>query len=248
MHKDRRLALFTAANVDWRENTRLIDGRKPTRKELTGLEEGVIEQWVTDPRIAAEHQLPDVFFTKDKGAFDKGHLVRRDDVAWGKPFTDMQKANGDTYHTTNCSPQVASFNRPKPSDSINNWGDLETLVQKETNAERAIVFSGPVLEDDDVLFEGKDEQGKTFVRIPRRFWKIVVVKGDSGPQAYGFLLEQDLSDVPIVEFTVPKRWRRDMRPIADIEEMLHGLAQLAWLKKHDQFDRNESVRRAAEVR
>ena len=34
--------------------------------------------------------------------------------------------NGDTYHTTNCSPQVAGFNRA--ANGEDNWGDLENLV------------------------------------------------------------------------------------------------------------------------
>jgi endonuclease G len=245
MHKGRRMALFTAANVDWRPASRLIDGRKPSRKELTEIPDGTIEQWVTDWRIPEEHQLPDIFFTKDGGAFDKGHLVRRDDVCWGTPFKDMQKSNGDTYHTTNCSPQTAAFNRSKPSDEINNWGDLENLIQQLTKAEKAILFSGPVFEEDDQLFAGRDSRGKTLVRIPRSFWKIIVVKGASGPEAYGFVLEQDLSAVPIVEaLPIPGKWRREMRSIEHIEALLHGLAQLSWLKKYDQFDSAESVRNA----
>ena len=32
IHKQRRLALFTAANVDWRKQSREIDGKKPSRK------------------------------------------------------------------------------------------------------------------------------------------------------------------------------------------------------------------------
>jgi len=248
IHKGRRMALFTAANVDWRPDSRLIDGRKPTRKQLTEIPDGSIEQWVTDWRIPEEHQLPDVFFTKDDGAFDKGHLIRRDDVCWGKPFKDMQKSNGDTYHTTNCSPQTANFNRPKPSDEINNWGDLEGLVQKLTKADKAIVFVGPVFEEDDPLFSGRDNSGKTLVRIPRAFWKILVVKGAAGPEAYGFVLRQDLSAVPLIEgLPIPRQWRRDMRSIEHIEELLHDLAQLKWLKKYDQFDSAETVRRAVKI-
>ena len=248
MHKGRRMALFTASNVDWHPASRLINGKKPTRKELTEIPDGTIEQWVTDWRIPEEHQLPDVFYTKDNGAFDKGHLVRRDDVCWGKPFKDMQKSNGDTYHTTNCSPQTAAFNRPKPSDEINNWGDLEELVQAQTKAEKAIVFAGPVFEDDDQLFAGRDNSGPTLVRIPRNFWKIIVVKGAAGPEAYGFVLEQDLSAVPTVEeMMVPSKWRREMRSIEQIEELLHDLAQLKWLKKFDQFESTEGVRMAGSL-
>ena len=248
MHKGRRMALFTASNADWRRESRLIDGRKPTRRELTEIPDGCIEQWVTDWRIPDEHQLPDIFFTKDGGAFDKGHLVRRDDVCWGERFEDMQKANGDTYHTSNCTPQTAAFNRPKRSDEINNWGDLEALVQRETKAEKSILLAGPIFEDDDPLFEGRDRQGRTLVRIPRGFWKIIVVKGAHGPQTYGFVLEQDLTGVPALEeMAVPRRWRREMRPIARIEELLHGLAELEWFKRFDQFASNEAVKAAVRL-
>jgi endonuclease G len=241
IHKRRRLALFTAANVDWRPASRLVNGRRPTRRELTGLAEGTAERWVTDPRIPEAHQLPDVFFTKDEGAFDKGHLVRRDDVCWGSSFEDIQMANGDTYHTTNCSPQVGGFNRSAGGDD--NWGDLENLVQKETRAEKVCVFSGPFLADDDLFFHGRDLHGRASVQIPRRYWKVIVAEGGAGPQAFGFVLEQDLSDVPLhEEFAVPARWKRYMQSIADIEGSLNGLVKLTWFKRYDQFDTEEGRR------
>jgi len=241
VHKGRRLALLTASNVDWREDHRLVNGKKPSRKQLTGLGDGDIEKWMTDWRIPAQHQLPDVFFTKDGGAFDKGHIVRRDDVCWGTSFQDIQKGNGDTYHTTNCTPQTGPFNQS--AQGVDNWGDLENMIQKETSAEKAIIFAGPVLAEDDRMFDGKDETGSVVVRIPQRFWKIVVVKGDSGPQAFGFVLEQDLSDVPLrEEFVVPAHWRRFMKSVADIEDMLFGCATLDWLKAHDRFGHEEGVR------
>jgi len=246
MHQTRRLALFTAANVDWQPKVRLIKGRKPSRRQLTGLEDGDIEQWVTDDRLDAQSQLPDYFYTKDGGAFDKGHLVRRDDVVWGSTFEDMRKANGDTYHTTNCSPQVASFNRAVKGED--NWGDLEVLVQAETKAEKAILFSGPVLDDDDQVFTGKDGEGGTIqLKIPRKFWKIIVVKEQSKVGAYGFMLKQDLSGVPL-EFMVPEAWRQYMAKIADIEAALGKLVDLSWLKKFDRFDSDsgESIRKSLE--
>lgn len=232
MHKGRRLAMFTAANVDWREESRRVNGRKPSRRELTELGPNDVERWVTDPRIPESHQLPDVFYTKDRGTFDKGHLVRRDDVSWGESFEDMQKGNGDTYHTTNCSPQVGAFNQSARGED--NWGDLENLVQKQTKAERVCVFSGPVLAEDDPVFRGRDVRGELEVQIPRSFWKIIVAAGESGPAAYGFVLEQDLSSAD-VEMAVPAAWKRYMMRIADIENALSGLAKLAWLKKHDEF-------------
>ncbi len=231
MHKQRRMALFTASNVDWRVGLRKVNGRKPTRKQLTGLADGTAEKWVPDPRIADDHQLPDVFYSKDGGAFDKGHLVRRDDVCWGSSFKDMQKANGDTYRMTNCSPQVSVFNQGARGQD--NWGDLETLVQRESKSEKLIVFAGPIFAADDPVFDGRDDRGPARIRIPRRYWKIVVANGHSGPQAYGFTLTQDLS---AIEFAVPADWKRHMERVSAIEKSLHGLVSLAWLKRRDQFD------------
>ena len=218
MHKERRLAIMTASNVDYRRESQEIDGRKPNRRELTEIPEGFGEQWVTDPRIPQKHQLPDVFFTKDRASFDKGHLVRRNDVCWGDSFEDIQKANGDTYHTTNCSPQTGDFNRSNRGED--NWGDLENFIQKQTKAEKAIVFAGPIFRDDDPVFVGRDKHGRVEIPIPQSYWKIVVVKGDDGPEAYGFVLDQDLSDVDMRELTVPGNWKDKQVAISMLEDAL----------------------------
>ncbi len=239
MHKKRRLALLTAANVDWRDEKRKINGRKPSRKELTGIPDGFAEQWVTDPRIPDSSQLPDVFFTKDRGSFDKGHLVRRDDVCWGDSFEDMQMANGDTFHTTNCSPQVAGFNQATKGEF--NWGDLENLVQKETKAEKAIVLAGPVFEQDDPDFKGKDSHGAVQIKIPQKYWKIIVTNGDNGPEAFGFVLEQELGGVDW-EFAVPSEWEPHTASITQIEGLLNGLISLDALKEHDQTESTRGKR------
>jgi endonuclease G len=231
MHRQRRMALFTASNVDWSAAVRTVKGRKPSRRDLTGLPEGVSEAWVTDPRIPSDHQLPDAFYTKDRGTFDKGHLVRRDDVCWGRSFRDMRIANGDTFRTTNCSPQVADFNQG--ARGADNWGDLESLIQREARTEKLIVFAGPVLDEDDPVFDGRDDRGPVRIRIPRRYWKIVVAKGESGPQVYGFTLTQDLG---AIEFAVPAHWQRHMQRVAAIEKSLRSLVSLAWCKRRDQFD------------
>ena len=52
-----------------------------------------------------------MFYSKDRKAFDKGHIVRRDDVAWGRTYDELRRANGNTYHVTNCSPEVNEYNR-----------------------------------------------------------------------------------------------------------------------------------------
>jgi DNA/RNA endonuclease G (NUC1) len=218
MHKTRRLALFTASNLDSSKTSRRPEpGRDYSRKGLTGLNEGDVEQWYTDPRIDLKHQLPDRFFTKDNGAFDKGHLVRRQDVAWGRTYQEIAFANGDTYYTTNCSPQVAGFNRSTAGQD--NWGQLENYIMKQGATERLALFAGPVLSNDDPTFLGKDDAGPVRIQIPTRFWKVVVAAQAGALQCFAFLLEQDLSDVPL-EFAVNVVWTKYMVSLAHLEKLL----------------------------
>jgi endonuclease G len=232
MHKHRRLALFTAANVDWRKSSREIDGQKPSRKKLNGFTGNEKEDWVVDPRIPLDHQIPDYFYVEDKGAFDRGHLVRRDDVAWGESFSDMQKANGDTFHMTNCSPQTAEFNRAADL----NWGALENMIQKQTAKEKICLFSGPVFDETDFFFDGLQKSRVPLrVQIPSRFWKIVVFDNGGEPGAYGFVLDQDLINVPLVELVVPDAWKGFLHPISEIEELLAGDVKLEKLLEWDLF-------------
>ena len=102
MQRERRLALFTAANVDWRNRKKVVEGKSTARKALSGFPATglVAELWAEDPRLDAAHQLPDVFYSEDRGAFDKGHIVRRDDVCWGDTYADIQTANGGLVSTS----------------------------------------------------------------------------------------------------------------------------------------------------
>jgi len=139
-HKTRRLALFTASNVDARPKSTRPEPGDYSRDGLTGLSSKDQEKWITDPRIPEQHQLPDNFYNSDGGAFDKGHIVRREDVCWGKSRAEVVRANGDTFHTTNCSPQVADFNR---SNEKGTWGELEDYIQKQAKTDRFTLMAGP---------------------------------------------------------------------------------------------------------
>ena len=231
MHKHRRLAMLAAANVDYRLESRKVNDRRPSRRELTEIPKRFGEQWVTDPRIPHFHQLPDVFFSNDRGAFDKGHLVRRTDVCWGTSFEDIQKANGDTYHTTNCSPQVSSFNQASRNDD--NWGRLEDFIQQQTNSQKAIVFSGPVFDEADPVFEGLDKHGQIRIPIPQSYWKVVVVRAGKQLEAFGFVLKQDLSDVDLRELAVPAKWERHQRSIHEIQQLTGRLFDMTALIEID---------------
>lgn len=217
MHADRRLALVTGANVNANPSEKRPEPRPAkdyTRDGLGGLRENDRERWFTDPRVAPQRQLPDRFFERDRKAFDKGHLVRREDVSWGRSYEEVRAANGDTFHVTNCSPQVAGFNRARET----NWGALENLILEQAATERLCVFSAPVLSDNDELFTGVDEDGQVQVQIPSKFWKVVSAVANGRVRSFGFLLEQDLRAVPW-EFVVPDAWVSKTVSIREIEDL-----------------------------
>lgn len=118
MHRERRLAMWTAANVDYSESKRRF-----TRDELGD------DTWKPDPRIPIEAQIEDVEFYDPAKKFDRGHLLRRDDSAWGETEKEEEFANSDTFHWTNCTPQHEHFNRHM-FQYRGIWGGLRTTSHR----------------------------------------------------------------------------------------------------------------------
>jgi endonuclease G len=237
MNKRRRLAIYTASNVDFRAAAH-PSGGDYNRDALGGFGPNDTETWITDPRLPEEHQLPDRFYNRDRTAFDKGHLVRREDVCFGSSYAVIQRANGDTYHTTNCSPQVLGFNR---SNKQGVWGLLENNVGSEGKREKYQVFAGPVFDDDDPWFDGVDDRGPLEIQIPQVYWKVIVARGADGLEAFGFRMEQDLSKVDFTaeeEFAVKRNLVEHMCPIADIARAA-GLVFDAVIVAADQYENVE---------
>jgi endonuclease G, mitochondrial len=161
---ERRLARFTAVNVD---GARLHDLHRET------------DRWAFDPRIPRDRQTGEEVYAHND--LDRGHLVRRIDPAWGDDLATAKRANDDTFHFTNCTPQHKRFNQ---SQTL--WAGLEEYLLR--NADRlnfrASVFTGPVLAADDDRYRG--------VQLPRQFWKVaVMVKRDGRRSATAYLLSQE---------------------------------------------------------
>ncbi|HKS27313.1 MAG TPA: DNA/RNA non-specific endonuclease [Pyrinomonadaceae bacterium] len=212
LHKNRRMAIFTASNVDGSTKAKKPDPAKQySRKALGGLGEHDIEKWALDPRVEEDYQIPDAFYTKDNGAFDKGHIVRREDVCFGKTYAEVRRANGDTYHVTNCSPQRGNFNQSKLGGI---WGNLENYIGAQADTERFCLFAGPVLSPKDKFFDGKLR-----VQIPTRFWKVVCAVKNKKLQVFPFLLEQDVKDLPL-EFQVDAEWKHTLRSLKELEKII----------------------------
>ena len=212
MNAKRRLPMWTAANVDY----------SPERRAAGGARAGFgSDKWVFDPRIPKEVQLGDQFYEPARQS-DRGHIVRRQDSAWGDTETEVEFANSDTFHWTNCTPQHAAFNRASAPSKYQLkeglWGGFEMYTQGQLlhGDTRACLLAGPILADDDL----EVDLGKGPVLVPRRFWKVVVVKSTDakkgGVDAYGFILSQDdLLQKFGIEFA-PGRFEKYRTSLAEI--------------------------------
>lgn len=158
LSRSRRLALWVGVN---------IDGDQPVEVPRSR------DSWAYDGRVPLHAQLGDELYADN--LLDRGHLVRRQDPNWGPEAT---QANRDTFHFTNCAPQMAAFNQKT-------WLELEDYILDNTQRwqARVTVFSGPVLRADDRHYRE--------AQIPEAFWKVVAFLGDDGkPSASAYLIDQ----------------------------------------------------------
>ena len=234
MNKHRRLAQWTAANVDTNPNSLKPDpSKRYDRRSLNGFKsKWDKERWFLDPRIPGNHQLPDKFFDKDRKSFDKGHLVRRKAIVWGATYKEVQDANGDSFHATNCSPQVGNFNR---SQLRGIWGRLENNIFSQAKTEKLNVFAGPIFHENDPIFTGVDDDGAIKVKIPKAYWKVITAVGNGKLQSFAFILEQDISDVDF-EFIVEEEWKDHQISLSDLEKRLGNTVFDKLLHDADQFE------------
>lgn len=160
MNRRRQLAFYTVVNIDGSQSTGLSrDG----------------DRWYFDSRIAESEQIGEELYRRN--ALDRGHLVRRLDPVWG---TAAGRANDDTFHFTNCSPQHERFNQGQDL-----WQGLENYILNNADARnrKVTVFTGPIMDDRDPVYKG--------VRLPLAFWKILVYARSGGSlAAAAYVLEQ----------------------------------------------------------
>lgn len=205
MSRSRRLAWFTGVNIDGSASKSIPRGGDP---------------WAFDGRIPEGAQIGEALYADND--FDRGHLVRREDPNWG---ATAGTANRDTFHFTNCAPQLSAFNQ-------RSWLSLEDYILGNTRrvGERATVFTGPVFRPDDPVYRG--------VAIPLAYWKVVAFIHDDGrPSTTAYLIDHD---VDLTERTLLfgafKTYQRSVRAI----ESLTGLA-FGELPSFDGFSNEEAA-------
>jgi endonuclease G, mitochondrial len=188
MHRERRLAMYTAVNIDGARARNVRRSR---------------DRWALDPRLDPGFQIGNELYARNK--LDRGHLVRRLDPAWGDTLEDAEIAVQDTFFYTNCSPQHQVLNQRL-------WLGLEDYILGNAHVHdlRVSVFSGPVFRDDDRRY-------REFL-IPEDFWKVVAMVDDDTGQlnVTGYLLSQRdfMNDL---EFTFGPYMTYQL-PVARVEE------------------------------
>ena len=177
LHRTRRVAIYTATNIDG--DTYLKVDR--ATGQVSSAQEA--DTWFKDPRISESFYLGQDFYSSTSRYFDRGHLTRRSDPTWGTP-AEAERANADTFHFTNASPQHFRFNQ-----SARFWQGveryiLETGINKAGPAARLCVFQGP-LYDDRIDWWIDNE-----IQIPSSYWKIVVWRGAKKLKSVGLVVDQ----------------------------------------------------------
>ncbi|RMR09684.1 DNA/RNA non-specific endonuclease [Pseudomonas syringae group genomosp. 3] len=205
MSRSRRLALYVGVNIDGASSVEVKRGK---------------DAWSFDGRLPADAQIGESVYADN--LLDRGHLVRRQDPNWGK---EAEVANSDTFHFTNCSPQMAAFNQKT-------WLELEDYILDNTRRwkSRVTVFSGPVLRDDDRSYRN--------IRVPSAFWKVVAFVGDDGkPSASAYMIDQsrELGQLDIM-FGQLRTWQRSVLQI----EQLTGI-HFGALASYDGFSNEERL-------
>ncbi|NVO58202.1 DNA/RNA non-specific endonuclease [Rhodobacteraceae bacterium B1Z28] len=212
-NKRRRLAFFTACMIDGKtaksigRSSRNISDLQATDRGLAetvaGLDGAEADSWSTDNRIDRSHYSGDEIYKKQKvpgfpnprskdriaRMFQKGHLVRRLDPAWGDDNRALA-AELDTFFWTNAAPQVGFFNQgtadeEQPGTGKGNlWRAAENYVLRNAVAEdqRVVSFTGPVFSDDDRPFR--------HIRIPGKFFKITVWAENGQLRSLALLVDQ----------------------------------------------------------
>lgn len=206
MSKSRKLPMLTATNIYGAQSKSLDRADK----------------WYLDGRIEENQQLGNELY-KDNG-LDRGHMVRREDPVWGD---DAETANIDTFHYTNCCPQVDIFNQ-------NVWLGLENYILKNARVYKmsVSVFTGPFFANDDRIHK------ETGARIPNAYWKIVAFLSEDGTPsatAYKISQEKELSQMEFV-YGKHKTYQISIR-----EVMSNTSIDFKQLLQYDGFSQHELI-------
>lgn len=209
LSKSKRIAFFTATNIDG-DTYKVVDRTTGRVADSEG------DTWFKDSRVSESFTLTNDFYSQWSTYFDRGHLTRRTDPTWGSKKV-AERANADTFHFTNCSPQHFRFNQTTPYWQGAERYVLENGILASESKGRIVVIQGPIFQDE--VDHWADD-----IQIPSSFFKVIIWRSASGPRAVGLVVDQlklldetrkglgEPKDVPSVNVN---QWRAS---IAKIEE------------------------------
>ena len=274
MHKERRLACFTATNIDGRlaksydRSTGVIAAFHPGEEEADEAPEAS-ELWFIDPRIPEEEQTPPALYAGQtaydaQGAaivdkrkadhanriFQQGHLTRRQDPLWG-PDDIVVRANADTFHVTNRSPQVGFFNmgKRKPgAEAVAHaggtlyWRALEDFALNNAVADQArvSVFTGPIFDDENDIPWDRGMPEMAGFKAPREYWKIVLRVEDGRLQATALSIDQ----TPLIDYVPETALSEAALARVSFEKVKRYHVSIAELERRTSLDFGAKVRAA----
>lgn len=213
VNKRRKLAMLTACLIDGRTSksigrtsrniTDLNASDTGLSEMIHSLEGAEADSWVEDHRIRRDEYSGNEIYSKQnvpgfpnprdperiKRMFQKGHLVRRLDPAWGTNARAL-KAELDTFHWTNAAPQVGYFNQGKADENQagtgkgNLWRAAENYVLRNAVAEnqKVISFTGPIFRGDDRPYRN--------IKIPSKFFKVTAWVESGELRSIALLVDQ----------------------------------------------------------
>jgi endonuclease G len=189
MSRSRKLPFLSAANFDRNTKTQLP---RPT-------------DWLLDPRLdddpdrATHLQISDSWYKHQnsaglgRGPFDRGHLTAFENSTWG----DEPLRNGtDTFHFSNCAPQVAAFNEHEV------WRNIEVWAAQTGSTGVVSIFNGPIFDappsaPGDKYYElrsfepGKPDPTLQGLAIPKQYFKVAAYVEDETMKVQAFVVTQE---------------------------------------------------------
>lgn len=286
MNAARRLAFYSAVNIDGQTakdyNRQSGDISDPFEEE-GGAEAS--ETWFLDPRIGDDEQTPRDFYSgqttfdasgnpiEDRRRrqhlmrmFQRGHLTRRQDPLWGDDEERIAYANADTFHVTNCAPQVGFFNMGVAKARFNesravkadaesgakksahpggemHWRALEDYVLKNARAARArlSVFTGPVFDNENDFDWDRGRDDMQGFKAPREFWKLILRIENEELSAVALIADQ----TPLIDY-LPEAIKAGETGVEAFpyEKVAQYHVSVSELEQRTGLDFGEAVRRA----
>jgi len=219
-NREMKLPFLTAVNIFGEQDELAIEHEQRTS-----------DTWFQDERIKVQKD----FFQFSNGdyaasGFQKGHMVRYYDPAWDATEKIRKIAMGDTFHYTNCCPQLANFNAGV-------WNDLEDYYMSRAifQDKKVTVFTGPI-------FNKAKRINKLLV--PVNYWKVIVFIEKAELKAIGFIISHELAFEKLVQekLLVAKTLVQPKLKKADIDRLFNNRNLKKWVVKINLIEEKTGIR------